>query len=209
MTRTLVLQDFSTPGVFAQPSMDLAPVPPAPDAESDALETFDAGYKSGWADCANAEAEERRAVGAGLSTAVADAKLTQDAARRDVLAALGPLFDEVVSTLLPSIAAEAVVPTVLAELSALAEGQTIPRVEIHAAPNLCQTLERIVETESVADLVIKPEPAFGEGQVSIRTGTERRDLDMAAATARIAAAIAEFSAQSTSHSTQHQAQGAA
>lgn len=197
MTRSLILQDFTAPA----PAFDtganaaLAPMSPALEEEIDTLETFDAGYKSGWADCAAAEAEERRSVGADLTKAVSEATLTQEAARRDVLAALGPFFGEVVETLLPAIAAKAIVPTVLAELSALVDGQTLARVEIHAAPSVCQTLERIVEFEGVADITVRPEPAFAEGQVSIRVGAERRDLDMAAATARIAEAIAGFSVQ--------------
>lgn len=200
MTRSLILQDFAAPAPAFDGEVPIASTVAAPVAaeeEVDTLETFDAGYKSGWADCAAAEAEERRSIGADLTKAVSEATLTQEAARRDVLAALGPFFEEVVGTLLPAIAAKAVAPTVLAELSALADGQTLARVEIHAAPSVCQTLERVIELENVADLDVRPEPAFAEGQVSIRAGTERRDLDMAAATARIAEAIVGFSTQVT------------
>lgn len=196
MTRSLILQDFA-----AAHSVDVGfdAVPTAADPEmvdaGDMLESYDAGYKNGWADCASAEAEERGAVGAELAKNLTDATLTYEAARRDVLAALGPFFEDVVSTLLPKMAAAAVAPTVLAELGALAEGQIVSKIEIHAAPSACASLERLGETEHLADLTVRPEPAFAEGQVSIRMGSEQRDLDMAGAADRIAEAIAGFSAQ--------------
>ncbi len=200
MTRRLILQDFTAPVSASDDQVERvhgSTVSTLADADVDALEKFDAGYKSGWADCAVAEAEERRSVGADLAKAISEATLTLDTARRDVLAALGPFFDEVVATLLPAIAAKAVAPTVLAELSALAEGQTFAQAEILAAPSVCASLERIVELEGFAGITVRPEPAFAEGQVSIRAGSERRDLDMAAATERIAHTIDGFNAQTS------------
>lgn len=211
MTRTLVLQDFTT----AAPDLDFgfgtAPSisDPGLSEDVDALESYDSGYKCGWADCAKAEMEERDAVGAELAKNLSDAQLTYEAARRDVLAALGPFFEDVVSTLLPKMAAEAVAPTVLAELGALAEGQTVSQIEIHAAPSACASLERLGETEHLPSLRVRPEPAFAEGQVSIRAGTEQRDLDMAGAAARIADAIVTFSSQSSPSDDLNLSQGAA
>lgn len=211
MTRSLILQDFSsasaTPGIgqdVQQPLPDL-PFTDAPDA----LESYDAGYKSGWADCAAAEAEEQRSVAVDLAKNLSEAKLTYEAARRDVLAALGPFFEDVAATLLPQIAAAALAPTVLAELGALADGQTVSTVEIHAAPSACAALERLGETEHLSGLVVRPEPAFAEGQVSIRVGAEQRDLDMAGAAARISEAIHNFSTRFTQINDQIASKGAA
>lgn len=211
MTRSLILQDFAT--AAPEPSFSfgsaLSESEMSPIEEADALESYDAGYKSGWADCASAEAEERSAVGADLAKNLTDAQLTYEAARRDVLAALGPFFEDVAATLLPKMAAAAVAPTVLAELGALAEGQTISKIEIHAAPSACASLEKLGETEHLAGLIVRPEPAFAEGQVSIRVGSEQRDLDMAGAADRIAAAIVGFSASAPQSKTEIDIQGAA
>lgn len=211
MARNLILQDFAScrsEGGLNTPLASYAPTPQAAD-ETDALESYDAGYKSGWADCAAAEAEERSAVGAALAKNLSDASMTYEAARRDVLAALGPFFDDVASTLLPQMAAAALLPTVLAELGALAEAQTLAQIEIHAAPSACASLERLGETHQISGLKVHPEPAFSEGQVSIHAGPEQRDLDMASAAARIAAAISDFSASVPEHNAQTRSQGAA
>lgn len=211
MTRSLVLQDFSS----AAPAPNLGFAAPQPEStlqpaeETDALESYDAGYKSGWADCATAEAEEKHSVSADLAKNLSEAHLTYEAARRDVLAALGPFFEDVAATLLPKMAAAAVVPTVLAELGAMAEGQTVSKIEIHAAPSACASLERLGDTEHLIGLTVRPEPAFADGQVSIRVGSEQRDLDMASAAARIAEAIAGFGALDPQSDAQFASQGAA
>lgn len=211
MTRSLILKDFASPqpdpyqqdmGIETQPVSHLQD-------ESDALESYDAGYKCGWADCAAAEVDERTAIGADLANNLSEATLTYETARRDVIAALGPFFADVAATLLPKMAAAALGPTVLAELGAMAEGQTDPQIELRAAPTACAALERLGEAEQLSGLTVRPEPAFAEGQVSIRVGTEQRDLDMASAAARIADAIVAFSDQSPQFDTQVPSQGAA
>lgn len=211
MTRTLILQDFTHAAPDGGFVLQTAPSQPAPDTPDDLddLDSYDAAYKSGWADCAAFEAEEQRAVGSDLAKNLTDAHLTYDTARRDVLAALGPFFEEIVQILLPKMAAAAIAPTVLAELGALAEGQTLSNIEIHASPSACSSLERLGETEGLTDLTVRPEPAFAEGQVSIRAGGERRDLDLAAAASQIAEAIAGFSAQSAAPHDLNLSQGAA
>ncbi|OAN69195.1 hypothetical protein A8B78_04945 [Jannaschia sp. EhC01] len=211
MTRSLILKDFASghpdPNVGSIAAEPLST--PQPADEVDALESYDAGYKCGWADCAAAEADERTTIGADLAKNLSEATLTYETARRDVIAALGPFFADVAATLLPEMAAAALAPTVLAELGALAEGQTEPRIEIRAAPTACASLERLAEDENLSDLTVRPEPAFAEGQVSIRVGTEQRDLDMAGAATRIADAIAAFSAHPPHADAQVTSQGAA
>lgn len=211
MARTLILPDFASNRADGGLNTPLAPYASGPQArdETDALEAYDAGYKSGWADCAAAEAEERSAVGAALAKNLSDASMTYEAARCDVLAALGPFFDDVASTLLPQMAAAALLPTVLAELGTMAEAQTLAQVEIHAAPSACASLERLGEVHQISGLTVRPESAFSEGQVSIHAGAEQRDLDMASAAARIAAAISDFSASVPDHHAQTLSQGAA
>lgn len=208
MTRSLILQDFASD----TPDLSIGS-PPAPEAprqdELDALESYDAGYKCGWADCARAEAEERHAVTADLAKNLTTAELTYEAARRDVIAGLGPFFEDVTATLLPRMAAAALAPTVLAELGALTEGQTSQQIEIHAHPSACAALERLGEAKNLSELVVRPEPAFSEGQVSIRVGAEQRDLDMTGAATRIADAIVAFSDQAIQSELHATSKGAA
>ncbi len=203
MSRALALEDFASdkPDAFpvSEPSRSETEAS-SPMPEIDMLEAYENAYKSGWADCASAEAEERRGISVDLARNLKEATLTYETARRDVLAALGPFFEDIVATLLPRLAAAAVLPSVLAELDALANGASRSGIELHAAPATCPSLERLAESEGIDGMVVRPEPAFAEGQVSLRLGAERRDIDLASAADRIADAIASFQAQSGSSS---------
>ncbi len=194
MIRAVSLEDFSEtasgavlPGAAAQP--------PRPDDPDTTLAAFEEGYRNGWDDCAKAEAETHRRIGADLATSLQEVALSYAEARQDVLTALGPLFEEMASQLLPRLAAEAVSPAVIAELRAAASGATAARPVLVTAPAAMPSLERLIAQDESLDVELRAEPAYAEGQVSIRFGTERRDIDLTDAARRMAEAIRAFVAQ--------------
>ena len=189
MTRSLLLEDFAT-----EMSAGAAPAPRTGSAapEDAHLDAYEAGYKSGWDDCIAAEQEVHRRIGSDLAAALGEISLTHAAARAEVLSALGPLFEEVASTLLPRLAADAVAPTIIAELRDAAEAAVAPGLTLVVAPDALPVLQRLVEDSLDLDVRVEAEPAFAPAQVSIRSASERRDVDLAAAADRIAAALRDF-----------------
>lgn len=194
MTRALTLEDFSGGGGTRATSLSAAPAPQAADPET-ALAAYDEGYRSGWDDCAAAEAEAHRRIGADLAASLQDMAMTYAEARHDVLTCLGPLFEDMAAQLLPSLAAEAVAPAVIAELRAAAETAAASRAVLIAAPAALPALERLIAEHHDLEIDLRAEPAFAEGQVSIRFGTERRDIDLSDAAKRMSEAIRAFVAQ--------------
>ena len=199
MSRTLTLQDFTQNVPVMQ---DFSAVAPGASQQAnsheaeDALASFDRGYQSGWDDCAAAEAEERRGISTEIARQLSEATLTYSAARRDVLAALGPFLDDVARTLLPSMAVSAVLPTIIQELGPLAESQTAKELEILTAPSLIATVQTYIDDEGFSGVEVRSEPTYAEGQASIREGSERKDIDLSAAAAKISEAIVGFRTQS-------------
>lgn len=189
MTRALRLENFTPAGFETAAAPAAQPAPEAPEA---ALAAFDEGYRNGWDDCARAEAEAHRRIGADLAAALQDVVLTYAEARQDVLTALGPLFEDIAGQLLPRLAAEAVAPVVIAELRAAASEATGGRPVLIAAPAALAALERLIDADPALDIDLHAEPAFAEGQVSIRYVGQRRDIDLADAAARMADAIRSF-----------------
>ncbi|MCR9068161.1 MAG: hypothetical protein NXH79_04885 [Rhodobacteraceae bacterium] len=189
MTRPLLLEDFATerPGGAAT-QVQAGPTSP----EEAQLDAYEAGYKSGWDDCIAAEQEVHRRIGSDLAAALGDISLTHAAARAEVLSALGPLFEEVARTLLPRLAADAVAPTIIAELREAAEAAVAPGLTLLVAPDALPVLQRLVEDSLDFEVRVTAEPAFAPAQVSIRSASERRDIDLAAAADRIAAALRDF-----------------
>lgn len=198
MIRALLLEDFGT-----TPETPAAPAPIAPsgpeamtqEPADDTLAAFDEGYRSGWEDCAKAEAEAHRRIGADLAANLQDLALSYAEARSDVLSALGPLFEDMAAQLLPTLAAEAVAPAVIAELRAAAETASSGQAILFASPAAMPALERLIEMQDGLEIELRAEPAFAEGQVSLRFGAERRDIDLSDAARRMAEAIRAFVAQ--------------
>jgi flagellar assembly protein FliH len=196
MIRALTLEDFAEPAkeLFqAEPFLAEIPENMAPSDED--MATFDEGYRSGWDDCAKAEADTNRRIGADLAANLDALSLSYAEARADVLAALGPLFEDIAAQLLPRLAAEAVAPAVIAELRAAAEAASAGRAVVCAAPAALPALTRLIEMQEGLDVDLQAEPAFAEGQVSLRFAAERRDIDLSDAAHRMADAIRSFVAQ--------------
>jgi flagellar assembly protein FliH len=199
MTRTLQLEDFGTgpaPGSNAvaaevPPEPELEPLPEA-GLEGGNLDAFEQGYRSGWDDCTANEVEERRRVGADLATALAEISLTLDAARDEMIAALEPLFEQIVAQLLPAIVAEAVAPLAVTELRRIADERCAARVEVLASPATCPIIENLVDATPDLEVSVIPEQALAEGQVSLRFDAQRRDVDLSLAAAQMAEAIRSF-----------------
>jgi len=196
MIRALTLEDFA----HADLAPNNAPAPPEqtaanPDPADDTMAAFDEGYRSGWEDCAKAEAEGHRKISADLAANLQDLSLSYAEARSDVLTALGPLFEEMAAQLLPTLAAEAVAPAVIAELRAAAESASHGHAVLFASPAAMPALSRLIEMQEGLEIELRAEPAFAEGQVSLRFGAERRDIDLSDAARRMAEAIRAFVAQ--------------
>lgn len=194
--RSLALEDFTL--VTAAPAPEQAAAsthPPEAEPAEEAMAAFDEGYRNGWEDCAKAEAEANRRIGTDLATNLQEMALVYDEARADVLAALGPLFEDMAAQLLPRLAAEAVAPTVIAELRAAAETASAPQAVLFAPPGAMAQLARLIEMQEGLDITLRAEPAFAEGQVSLRFGTLRRDIDLAEAARRMSEALRAFIAQ--------------
>ena len=199
MTRALQLEDFGKPESYepVSPATDV-PAAPAPlqetTLEGGNLEAFEQGYRSGWDDCTANEVEERRRVGADLGAALAEASLTLDAARDEMLTALQPLFEQIASQLLPAIVSEAVAPAVVNELRRIAEEQCSGVVQLIASPATCAVIENLADATPDLTVTITPEPSLADGQVSLRFEDKRRDIDLSTAAAQMAEAIRRFAA---------------
>lgn len=196
MIRALTLEDFAEPAHDPFQAMPFpADIPDATGPSDEVMATFDEGYRSGWDDCAKAEADTNRRIGADLAANLEALTRSYDEARADVLAALGPLFEDIAAQLLPRLAAEAVAPAVIAELRAAAEEASMARAVLCAAPAALPALTRLIEMQEGLDVDLQAEPAFAEGQVSLRFGADRRDIDLSDAADRMADAIRSFVAQ--------------
>lgn len=195
MPRPLILENFAEPPLPSAPHVPELPQVAVPAlSEDDRLAAFEKGYQNGWDDCIAADAENSKRVTADLAANLREISTTNAEARQEVLTSLTPFFDQLVAQFLPALAAEALAPTVRAALSEVAETAAQSEGILTVAPGALPALETLVDTEAGLEIKLEVEPAYAEGQVSIRFGDDRQDINLNEAVERMASAIRDFMA---------------
>lgn len=162
------------------------------DAEEIRLSGYESGYQSGWEDATAEQEKSGQLIAANLERNLGDISFSYAEARSEVVGGLKGLFDSILNSFLPAIAAEAVIPLVAAELDKIVDGLGETRCELVASPGTVSQLDWLVGRFLETDIHILPEPAFADGRVCLRFGTEQRDVDLSNMVQTMAAAIRDF-----------------
>lgn len=167
--------------------------PPAANADQESrLEAYEQGYRAGWEDAAAAHAEDQRRIRVDLARSLQALGFTYQEARSHVLKSLAPLMQDMVGKLLPEMAREALAPTVLETLMPLAEQLADEPVTLVVNAGDRKAIEDLLEQATGLPVTIVEEPTLGEGQAFLRLGLQEVHIDLARATAEIAAAVRGF-----------------
>jgi hypothetical protein len=191
MTIPLKLEEFGT----LEKSGRRGAVSGTTDVEGLKLEAYEAGYKSGWEDANSSEASSRSRISADLTQNLHDISFTFLEARAAVLTSLQPLLREIVDCLLPRLVAEGLAEVVDAELLPIAQTMAEPSCVLICAPVARSALERLIERHMETSISIVEEPAYADGQVTLRYGSEEREINLSASIEKIATAIRDFTSQ--------------
>ena len=109
-----------------------------------------------------------------------------------MLSALEPLFDEILSRLMPRAVQDMLGPSIVEELAELAAGAADQPVTILVAPDSEPALAQIMQATTALPYRMVTDPALAEGQVFFRLGDHERAVDTGAMIDRIADRIAAF-----------------
>lgn len=164
----------------------------ASDLEEARLAAYEQGYTAGWDDCVASQAEDQRRVRSDLARHLQAMSFTFHEARSHVLHALGPLFQEVVTHLLPPLAREALAPVVLETLMPIAEELVGAPLVIVLHPEARQAVEALLEMTTGLPVTLREEPSLGEGQVYLLLGEGEIRIDLDRARNEIMAAVSAF-----------------
>lgn len=165
--------------------------------QADALEdvrltAFEQGYKAGWDDAVKASAEEQAQLRADLGRNLQSLSFTYEDAHRHVLAALGPLLQEMAATVLPKLARDTLGAAVVEALMPIAETASRPPVTLLIAPSSRPVVEAALKDTIAPPLDLVEEPTLGEAQALLRFDSQELRIDLDAALARISAAVSAF-----------------
>jgi flagellar assembly protein FliH len=156
------------------------------------LASYDAGYAAGWEDAAAALGNDQARIHADLARNLQTLSFTYEEARSHVLRGLEPLLEQIVATLLPSLARETLGGVVLDALMPLAATLADQPVTLVLNPAAQTAVEPLIASATGLPLSIVQEPSLGEGQVYLRFDRSEMLVDLDRATAEIATAVRSF-----------------
>jgi flagellar biosynthesis/type III secretory pathway protein FliH len=171
-----------------------APLPSSPAlTEEDLAQAREEGYAQGFLDAqaeatASLLADDTR-LSAEFVEALSDARLTNEAARRHVMAGLAPMVEAVCRAIAPALAEAGLAAEIAArvERAFLAAPDAVPR--LRCAPEIVERVAAVfAERELAAVIEAAPELLRREAELSWDDGYDRIDLD--ACVAEVAACLA-------------------
>ncbi|MCG6903278.1 MAG: flagellar biosynthesis protein [Rhodobacter sp.] len=183
----LTLEDFELLTARTDPSEN--GMIPVVQAETDRMAAYEQGYQAGWDDAASAQAQDQTRIGAEFARTLQELSFTFHEARAHLIQAMEPLFQELISTLLPELVVETLGLRILEELRPLVEDCVDRPVELVIAPASRPALERQLAAANVTAIRLCEEQSLAEGQAYLRVGKAERQIDMAGALDRITSAV--------------------
>ncbi|TPE53833.1 hypothetical protein [Amaricoccus solimangrovi] len=158
------------------------------------------GYRDGRAAAAEARRADEARLGAGLIEALSDARLTNEAARRHVLASLAPVIEQFCAAIAPALADTALFAEIARLVTRAAEAAPAARPRLHCAPGLAPVVEKILGARGL-DAEVRADGALGprEARLAWEQGYDHLDLDACVARVRSILAALPRSAEEEEH----------
>ncbi|SFD69145.1 FliH/SctL family protein [Roseivivax sediminis] len=176
MTRLVdLLQDFSNPAPRATRSSATIPEAEVTVREERAYET---GYRAGWDDAVRAQTEDRERLGGDFAQNLKDLSFTYHEAYSHVLKAMGPLLEEIVETVLPSVLEGGMGAHVVSELRARSAELAGLHVTVAVAPEQVPLVEPLVMREVGFPVDLVADGTLDEGQADIRLADSEQHIDL-------------------------------
>ncbi len=161
------------------------------------LSAFERGYVAGFEDAGRQTATDEAAARARVMAAIEALDFGYCEARAHCLSALEPVIAAMLETLLPAVARAAIVPMAVDALMPLASSRLDAPIILRVGPGMRPAFAAAFEGLVLPPLNIVETAEMDPRQAEIRSGDQEDLIDLSAAIARIAAAIADHYQPST------------
>ena len=182
---SVYLEDFGTPALA-----NAAHSVSDETLETERLESFDKGYRAGWDDAIKAKTDEGTQLADGVIQNLQDLSFTYHDVHAQILSNIGPLFDEILNKILPSLARDTLGAHVADQLTRIARDMGPVQIEIAVAPGAAERVSQLVNGAATS-LPIKVVEAADvpEGRADMRLGRKEISIDLSDVTAQITQAV--------------------
>jgi flagellar assembly protein FliH len=156
------------------------------------LAAYEEGYRAGWDDAVAAAEAEGREQQREVARHLQDLAFGYHEVRAHLRAELGPLLEAICGRVVPELARAALGGLAREALMPLVDAALDRPVRMLVHPDARRALEAALAGLVAPPFDIVEEPSLGPGQVHLRAGAEERRIDVDAASAAIAGAVADF-----------------
>jgi flagellar assembly protein FliH len=161
--------------------------------EDQKLQSFEEGYQAGWTDAETNHTTEQKDIANEILDTLRDLSFTYHEALGRLNRGLRPMFEQVMSTLLPQTAGAALRAHVIEQLLELAGIQTGAQITIRVSEANLPMFEQLLEGV-VLDLPVSLsiDATLGKNQLFIALDTVEREINLDAVCQEITSALNAF-----------------
>ncbi|MFA8387457.1 MAG: ABC transporter ATP-binding protein [Pelagibaca sp.] len=158
--------------------------------ENERLESFDKGYRAGWDDAIKAKTDEGTQLADGIAQNLQDLSFTYHDVHAQILSNIGPLFDEILNKILPSLARDTLGAHVADQLTRIARDIGPVQIEIVVAPGSAEHVSQLVNGAATSlPIKVVEDADVPEGRADMRLGRKELSVDLSDVTAQISQAV--------------------
>ena len=187
MARLLQLETFDLPeGGAAGPGLSSV------EAEEQRLAAYEQGYRAGWDDAIAAQSTEVTRLRSDLGRNLTEMTLGYRDARRHVLAAIEPLFPEMVAKVLPAIARQSLGAIILDELRPAAGALAAAPILVRTAPDNRDLVAGLLADATDLPLTVIADDTLDAGQAYLKLAESEVCIDLRRVVGAITTAVDNF-----------------
>lgn len=162
------------------------------DLEGKKLEAFEKGYRAGWDDAVKAQSDDRTRISSAFGQHLQDLSFTYHEAYTQVMNAVTPLLNEMVTSLMPALARETLGHHIVDQLKTMSREIGQMEVVIAVAPNRVEAVTPLLKQDFGFPIRLMPDDTLAEEQADIRFGDTERQIDLSDLIASVAEAVEGF-----------------
>ncbi len=182
------LEDFDGAAAFAPAQTRMSD----DEVETLKLSAFEEGYRAGWDDAIKAQSDDRTRISSDFAQNLQDLSFTYHEAYSQVLNAMTPLLDDIVRSVLPKIAHEALGLHILEQLKAQSRAIGALGVEIVVSPENAEAVAGLLDQDFGFPLRVTEDETMAAGQADIRFGESEQQIDLSEVLTDVSAALQGF-----------------
>ncbi|MDK3071684.1 ABC transporter ATP-binding protein [Sedimentitalea sp. JM2-8] len=157
------------------------------------LASFEQGYKAGWDDAIRAQADDQSRIMGVLGRNLEDLSFTYQEALVQMMAAVEPVFQALVETVLPEAMMQTIGLQIVEQCRELAAGQLDQPVKLVVPVGSSAAIRPAVQKNLAMKVDIQESDRIGAGQVFLRLGDREREIDTTLLLSSLRESIEAFS----------------